>query len=324
MATPTTPDESETEVPDVALGRRPSAAWVPVTRGAHRRADVDDPLLAELRVWQSVLPDESVLTHLTAARVRSWWLPPLPEDVPHFGATVLGRHASIRPEIRVSRHKCLPASELIDGLRVASPAEALLACAADLGVVDLVVLITSAVRAGSCALEEITTVAAGRRRGTRQLRKAIPLVEPKCESAWEVLLRLLHLACEIAVEAQFVVIDDSAGFVARGDLWLVGTRVLHEYDGGDHLKKTQQPKDLKRSTRLGHADWIRRGYTSHDVITQGITILRDADASLGREHRPERIREWHDLLRQSLFTPAGTGEFRRRLGLAPEIAELGA
>jgi hypothetical protein len=308
----------------VALGRRPSAAWVPVTRGAHRPANVADPFQADLRVWQSVLPDQSVLTHLTAARVRGWWLPPLPDDVPHFAATLLGRHASIRPEVRVSRHKRLPAFELVEDLRVAKPAEVLLACAADLGLVDLVVLITSALRAGGCTLAELTAIAAGRRRGTRLLRKAIPLVDPKCESAWEVLLRLLHLTLEIAVEAQFIVTDDSESFVARGDLWLVGTRVLHEYDGGDHLKKTQQRKDLKRSTRLGHADWIRRGYTSHEVITQAITILRDADASLGREHRPERIRDWHELLRHSLFTPAGTAEFRRRLGLAPEIAELGA
>ncbi len=54
-----------------------------------------------------------------------------------------------------------------------------------------------------------------------------------------------------------------------------------------------------------------------DVLTQGVGILRDADASLGRPHRPERIRAWHVLLGQSLFTPAGTARLRTRLGLAP-------
>jgi hypothetical protein len=135
---------------------------------------------------------------------------------------------------------------------------------------------------------------------------------------------LFHVTCEIEVEAQHDVHADDGEFVARGDLWLVGTRTLHEYDGGDHLQKRQQRKDLKRSTRLGHSDWIRRGYTSQDVIGQAIVILRDADESLGREHRPQRVRAWHQMLRESLFTPAGTELFRRRLGLSQPSAELGA
>jgi hypothetical protein len=323
MTSSTAPDDSGPDLPKVIVGRRPGPAWVPVTRGGHRPAEVDDPLRADLAVWQAVLPGQSAFTHLSAARLRAWWLPPLPEDIPHFAATVLGRNASIRRGIRVSRHKQLPASELIDGLRVASPAEALLACAGDLGLIDVVVLVTSALRAGGCTMEELTTLAAGRRRGTRLLRKALPLVDTRCESPWEVLLLLLHRVCDVDVEPQFTVTDDTGAFVAKGDLLLVGTRVLHEYDGGDHLKKPQQRKDLKRSTRLGHADWIRRGYTANDLIAQGITILRDADASLGREHRPERIRPWHELLRHSLFTPAGTARVRKRLSLGAQIADLG-
>ena len=100
----------------------------------------------------------------------------------------------------------------------------------------------------------------------------------------------MHVTCEIEVEAQHDVLTDDVEFVARGDLWLVGTSTLHEYDGGDHLEKRQQRKDLKRSTRLGHSDWIRRGYTSQDVIGQAIVILRDADESLGRASPEARAR----------------------------------
>lgn len=104
----------------------------------------------------------------------------------------------------------------------------------------------------------------------------------------------------------------------------MGTTVLHEYDGADHLKRPAQRKDRKRDRRLGHADWLRRGYTKDDVLHQGVTILRDADVSLGREHDPSRIRAWHDLLRGSLFTPAGTAAFRRRIGLPPASGQSAA
>lgn len=66
-----------------------------------------------------------------------------------------------------------------------------------------------------------------------------------------------------------------------------------------------------------NTEWIRRGYTSTDVTGRGVTILRDADLSLGRPHQPERIRAWHRLLVESLFTPTGTAAFRERVGLGP-------
>jgi hypothetical protein len=68
---------------------------------------------------------------------------------------------------------------------------------------------------------------------------------------------------------------------------------------------------------------VRRGYTSHEVLWQAVGILRDIDASLGRPHRPERIRAWHAMLLDSLFTPSGTARLRARWGLAerPHEAE---
>jgi hypothetical protein len=312
------------DFPTILTGRLRRRDWVRVTRGAHRPCDVDDDFVADLHAWTAVLPTGSVFTHLTAARLWGWWLPPLPDDAPVFAATVMGRTASTRPGVVVSRHKAQLAHADLEGLRVAQPAEVLLACARDVGVIDLVVMVTSALRNGDCTLDDLSTAAASSRRGSRRLREAISLMEVKCESAWEVVLRLFHVSCEIDVEAQHEVVADDGQFVARGDLWLVGTRTLHEYDGGDHLQTSQQRKDLKRSTRLGHSEWIRRGYTSQDVISQAIVILRDADESLGREHRPERVRAWHRLLRESLFTPAGTEMFRRRLGLTVPSEELGA
>jgi hypothetical protein len=89
--------------------------------------------------------------------------------------------------------------------------------------------------------------------------------------------------------------------------------VFHEYDGGDHLTVRQQRADLARQRRLLGAGWARRAYTAREVVGQGAGILRDADASLGRVHRSERIRPWHRLLAASLYSESGAAAFRARL-----------
>lgn len=227
-----------------------------------------------------------------------------------------------RAGLRVIRTTQPPAWEWIDGLRVATPAETLLACARDLGTLDLLVLIDSSLceregQRGTVTFAELGSAASRRAWGAPRLREASKIADSRADSAWETLLRALHWACEIDVEPQFELFTDDGRFVARGDLWLKGTTRFHEYDGGDHLARKQQRKDRKRDGRIDDESWSRRGYTAEDVLSQATRILRDADEALGREHDPTRIRAWNALLRQSLFTPAGMARFCRRLGLAP-------
>lgn len=117
---------------------------------------------------------------------------------------------------------------------------------------------------------------------------------------------MLHLVCDVPVLSQHEVRDRHGGLVARGDLWVVGSRTLQEYDGGGHREAGQYADDRRRERRLGELGWRRNGYTSGDVLHRAVGILRSADEALGREHDPGRIRAWHDLLRDSLFTAAGT------------------
>jgi hypothetical protein len=134
---------------EIANGRVRGRAWVGVTRGAHRLVAADDPWLADLAAWQSVLPASATFTGLTAARTRGWWLPPLPEDLPVFVAVVTGGGHPDRAGLVLSRHPVQPAYDLLDGLRVATPAEALMACARVLGLLDLVVLVDAALHGGA-------------------------------------------------------------------------------------------------------------------------------------------------------------------------------
>jgi hypothetical protein len=296
-----------------ARGHYRSRLWTPVSHGLYRPARVEgDRARADLAAWRLVLPASGAFGHLTAAREYGWWLPPVPADLPVF-ATIL--HADPRPRragLLVCRQPVPFAVVERGGLPFTTPAESLLACARDLHLLDLVVLLDAALHLGTCDRDEIARVAASRRRGAPMLRRALAWADGRSESPWETLLRILHLVCEVPVEPQFVLLDGQGGFVARGDLRLLGTTALHEYDGATHREKHRQRKDLARERRIGNVAWTRRGYTDVDVLHQAVGILRDADLSLRRPHRPERVRAWYALLADSLFTPTGTARLRRR------------
>lgn len=296
-------------------GHLRSRLWVPVSHGLYKpRRDIDGPL-HDLAAWRLVLPPGGAFTHLTAAAVFGWWLPPLPADLPVFAAVP---HSGSRPRrsgLQVVRHPQPFGVTEHQGLPVTTPAETLLACAAHLDLLDVVVLVDAALHLGSCTLSDVDAATARRRRGAPMLRRARARADGRSESAWETLLRILHAVCGVPVEPQFVIEDEDGSFVARADLRLVGTTTIHEYDGAEHRKKQRHRKDLARERRIGNVVWTRRGYTDVEVLHQAVSILRDADRSLGRPHRPERIRAWHALLARSLFSPRGTELLRRRWGL---------
>lgn len=297
--------------PDAIRGRRPNSSWIAVSHGLHRTRESS----SDLPAWQLVLPASGRFTGLTAAGVLGWSLPPLPQGLPVFAAISQQDARRQRTGLVVCRHPVLADPVLQDGLRLDPPAEALLACARDLALLDVVVLLDAALHLGHCHRAEVVEAAARRRRGAPRLRHALELADDRSESAWETLLRILHVACDIEVEPQHTLRDEHGTFLGRADLWVRGTNALHEYDGHHHLTRHQQRLDLRRARRLGNEEWLRRGYTSTDLLQQAVTILRDADLSLGREHRPSRVRGWHALLKDSLFTSSGQERLRLRLNL---------
>lgn len=304
-------------------GPRPSAAWTPVGHGVHRPREVGSGLPEDAAAWALVLPPGGCFTHLTAAALRGWWLPPLPSALPMFAAAPTTSNRVRRSGLMVSRHPDPVAWIELHGLRVATAAETLLACARDLGVLDMIVLTDSALRAGDCQTADLRELLATRRRGVRVLRRAMDLADGRSESPFESLLRVLHVVCGVPVEPQRVVRDADDVFVARGDLHLLGSRTIHEYDGADHRDRTVHRRDLARDRRLANAGWVRRGYTDREVLSQASLILRDADHALGRPHRPARVRAWHRLLRESMFTPEGRAAGTPRLAFGPPGARSG-
>ena len=260
-------DPAGRRTPDIVVGRRRGAAWVRVTRGLHRRADVVDPWRADLLAWQVLLPAEAAYSALTAAALRGWDLPPLPDHLPVCAAMPYGATAPVRPgALRVTRHRLPPPHDVRAGVRVTTAAETLLTCAPLLSLLDLVVLVDSALRVRDIELLELRLICRRHRRGIGRLRQAVALADAETDSVMETLLRVLHVVCGLDVETQRTVRDDEGAFVARGDLWSRGTRTLADYDGAVHADRRQQRKDRRRDRRISRADWDLRAYTDDDLF----------------------------------------------------------
>ncbi|GAB3076720.1 hypothetical protein [Nocardioides zeae] len=297
----------------VELGRVRRAGWSRVVHGAHRQtAQPPDGPDLDLLAVQQVLPPSAVLTGLTAARARGWWLPLLPDDVPVFAGVPRGSGRVRRPEVRLTRTAGPAPSETMSGLRLASPPRTLLDCGRLLGTLDLAIVVAGALHCGvtRASVEEAAHTPGAR--GGPRLRAALDLVLDGAESAMETVLGGLCLVLGLDVRAQHEVRDLDGRLVARGDLWLVGTRTLVEYDGATHREPAAQRDDLRRDRRLGAVDWGRIAVTRPDLLGQVGTLARDLDRAAGREHDPARLRPWRALLRESTQTPAGMTWLCRR------------
>lgn len=261
-------------------------------------------LADQLGAWSLVLCPAAAFTHLTAAELRGWWLP---QKIPHpvFAALCEGDPCPHRAGLYVSRHPHRVPSELVSGVRLTTPAETLLAAARDLGVLDLVLMGDSALRLGHCTIDDLVETAAQRRRGAPVLRQVIGLLDKRSESAWESVMRVLHRAADIPVEPQHEIFDQWGRFVARGDLWIVGTNRLHEFDGGKHREPEVQSRDLTRDRLLIEADCQRFGFTKAQLLNDGASIIASTDKLLGRSWDPSRLRRWNALIADSMFGRPG-------------------
>jgi very-short-patch-repair endonuclease len=300
---------------DVVVGQVRRTGWHRVGFGLYRRDTDLDAHRCDLLAWSQILPTSAALTHLTAAALHGLWLPPLPDDLPVLVSMSKQQTRPKRPELKVMRHTQPIRTTRVRGLRVATVEEVLLVCARDLAMLDLVVLGDSALQAGLTDREQL--LAAGRRRrwGAAALTRAVGWMDGRSESPWESLLRVFHRMCGIPVEPQHVVTDAAGGFVARGDLWLTGSRMLHEYDGAVHRDRHSHVQDLHRDRRLLSSGWNRRGYTAQDLMRTPESILRDADETLGRRHRVDRLDPWLTAVSESLFSAEGRDRLAVRLGL---------
>lgn len=268
-------------------------------------------LRRDLRAWLVVLPARSVFTGLTAAWLLGWQLPRLDEQTPVFVATRSSRRPR-RPGLICSRLTHPSRQGWVDDLPVDAPEEILLRCARELGLLDLLILLEGALQRGHVDADRMDAILASRRPGVRQLREAWSRCTGRAESAGEVLLQEFHRCMEIAFEPQKELFDPAGRLVAVADLFIVGTRRLHEYDGEVHRRPTVHRNDLRRERGLSNADYDRAGYTLDDLLNHSLATMHELDQALGRPHRMSRHRAWLLTVEQSLYSPVGRERIKNR------------
>ena len=284
----------------------------------------DEEFRRDLRAWLCVLPDGAVFTHVTGARLRGWRLPPLPEHVPVFAAL----HGDVkrvgRPGVVCSR--LVDAEEdgtltpfRVGGLPVDSAEEILLRCSRDLGHLDLMVMLDSALAKGDIDRTKLEQLLNSRRPGVRALRRAYEAADERSESGGETVLRAFHLAMEIPVVPQSDLRDARGGFIGRADLLVLGTTHVHEYDGAGHRDKSRHRSDLRRERRFAGTPYMRRGYTLDELLNHAAVVMHEMDVALGRPHQPERLRRWRRIVAGSLYSETGRARmmnrWRRQMGV---------
>ncbi len=298
------------EVRSAAFRRVSHGLFLPIRRGL----TPDTEFARELAAWRLVLPDDAVFTHVTAAYLYEWWMPRLPEFVPVFAAMGGASSRPRRAGLVCSRLERDGEHEVFirHGFAVDTPAEVLLRAARDLGLLDLVIMIDRARGRGDITIEELERICRTPRPGVARLRQAVLFSDARSESAWEVALRVFHVLGGIPVEPQVDLFDDRGTFVARGDLLVLGTTFVHEYDGAVHDQPRRRTLDLRRDRRLSDAGFVRRGFTAPDLVGQPLVTLHELDRALGRPHRPQRLRPWLRWLDSSCFSVTGRLRLRNR------------
>lgn len=281
--------------------------------------DVDVEFRRDLEAWLLVLPEGARFTHVTAARLRRWQLPQLPEQVPVFASVGSKDLRPRRPGLVCSRLVRTSAPTMVQGLPTEPAEEVLLRAARDLGLIDLTIMVDSARRLGDVDDASMEVLLDSRRPGVRMLREAWRVSTPKAESAGETVLRLFDLCMEVAVEPQVELRDDAGNTVAVADLLVVGTQLLHEYDGAHHRMTAQQRVDLRRGRGLAQTAYDRRGFTLDDLLNHPGVLMHELDRDLGRSHRLARLYRWRRWLRSSLYSEEGRrrvmNRWQREMGL---------
>lgn len=286
----------------------------PATRGVYVPFGAALDLATRCRAIQRILPRDAVFSHYTSAQLRDWAMPWLPDWLPDF-ASVPGRGTHLdRSGLYVARtDEATTGVEVRGGVPLTPACATLAQLAQDLSLLDLVATIDSALYHGDCTVEEIEASIRPHQRGGAKLRRALAYVDGRAESWWETPLRLLHTWSGIEVVSQYEVFDRTGRFIARGDLWIVGTRRLHEYDGRHHDEPGTRRADLGRDKALARIDWDRYGYIARDIVGNPLGILADADVAVGRPHRPGRLKRWRAEAARSTLSPGGRAALARRL-----------
>lgn len=240
-----------------------------------RRLVADDACMSLERLTRRArwMPVDAVFSGRTAAWLHGLDVPacdPIEVTLPKSSQT------SHLARVRLTRSDYL-ASEVSDvrGL----PATSLVRTMADLcrrkPVVDGVVLLDMALRAGLLALEELCAWQNDhpRHRGIARLVCAMQMADAGSESPMETRLRVLLMAEGLPrPDVQRSLHDPNGSFLARPDLCYLDARLLIEYDGASS-HRDRLADDNRRQNRLVDAGYRVLRFTAGDILHRPATVV---------------------------------------------------
>lgn len=206
-----------------------------------------------------------------------------------------GTSRSDRGDVLV--HSSARVPTVFRGQPVTTPADTFLDLAAQLNLVDLVVLGDSLVRRGRTTPEALVAASdGGSGRGARLARRASRLVRWGVDSPMETRCRLLRVLAglpELETDIRFH--DDLGNLRRRLDAGDRATRTAVEYDGRHHVEREEQwEADLGRREEFEDQEWRIVTLVSKDIYrTPEQTVERQARI-FGQRGIPigRRSQEW--------------------------------
>lgn len=222
----------------------------------------------------------SFASHQTAARLFDGIVPENPDvhvSVPDGG---------YRPRrTGVKAHVANPDAEVVvhRGIRTSSARQCVLDLAGPLGLVDLVVLGDSLVRAGHVSPEELADAAdRWRGHGAKLARRAMRLVRRGVDSPMETRLRLLIVLAGFPEPVVDHHLLDEWGHVRyRLDLSYPQWQIAVEYDGRRHAESSEQwQHDITRREALDVLRWRLLVVCAPDIYTDPAALLDRIIAAL--------------------------------------------
>ena len=262
-------DALEAGLTDASLRRSHRAVF----RGVHLDRGTEPTVRARAQAALSVVTPGSFVSHHTAAVL---WGGVVPDDPDVHVCSPRNRTR----RVGITAHRVKTGHQVVTfrGLRVTSPAQTFLDLAQRLGLVDLVVLGNSLVRAGRTTPTELTDRARHHRGPhSRLARQAASFVRDGVDSPMETRVRLLIVLAGLPEpEVDHRVHHADGRLLRRHDLSYLPYRLIIEYDGRQHAESGEQWFcDIERDEELDDERIRRLVVVSRDVYsTPARTLAR--------------------------------------------------
>jgi hypothetical protein len=225
-----------------------------------RAHEIDwDDIESICAAYATVMPSDSVFSHVTAARIYGIPLPMRLET--RRSIDVITHEIQIRAEGVIGhRSRPLP-TRWTRGIPVVEPARAFVQLGAILGAERLVVTGDFLIQRENplCTVDELQAASADARgvRGIRKVRMAITRIRPGTDSPMETLLRLVITRAGLPEPVIGHKIYGAHGeYIGRPDLSYVAEKIAIEYEGEQHqTDPVRFARDIERRERMQEAGW---------------------------------------------------------------------